>query len=376
MEKYIMAKIGLYINDLGIGGVTRYANNLYDGLRNYGHNCTIIANQDVKSEDRLISKENKCVEVLNENKKLKTLDSLRKIIKAKDFDIFICNGWFALFITSLAVKLLKKKPKIISVTHVRTSLWGTSKGNGFLRFLKTKLAQFGFNNADKLITVSRGMADELNEGDWSKQQFINIYNPVISEKITKFRVNNEFHNDKIELVGMGWLEPRKGFDTLIETTKDLKDNNINVNTTIIGGKHNSYPEHREYLYQLVKKYDLKNEVNFAGVINNPFPILAEKDIFVFPSRNETLGLALIEGMALGLPVIAADCEHGPAEILKHNKYGFLVEQDNPEEIVDSVIKLMNPDTYKKYTELSLERANDFKINKIAGIYNEIINEIL
>lgn len=369
-----MAKIGIYINDLGVGGVTRFAQNLYNGLEELNHDCYIISNQKSNKKNKLINNEKTII--LNSKNKINTIFKLKKSIKYNEFDVLICNGWFALFITTLAVKLLKNKPKIISVTHVRTSLWGTSKGNYFSRFLKTKLAQFGFNNADKLITVSKGMAKELNEGDWTKNQFINIYNPVISEKITKFRDNNEFHSDKVELVGMGWLEPRKGFDVLIEATKNLKDSNINVNTTIIGGKHNRYPEHEEYLHQLVKEYDLKNEVDFAGVINNPFPVIAEKDIFVFPSRNETLGLALIEGMALGLPVIAADCEHGPAEILDNNKYGFLVEQDNPEQIADSVKKLMNPDTYKKYSELSLERANDFEINKIAGIYNEIINEIL
>ena len=60
---------------------------------------------------------------------------------------------------------------------------------------------------------------------------------------------------------------------------------------------------------------MEKRVFFAGLKKNPFPYLRESDIYLLTSLSEGLPNALVEALALSLPVVSANCLSGPAEIL-------------------------------------------------------------
>nr|AOP03542.1 Glycosyltransferase [Streptococcus suis] len=103
---------------------------------------------------------------------------------------------------------------------------------------------------------------------------------------------------------------------------------------LIGGQG----ELEEKIHRMVDASPIKDSVIFIGKTTNPFKYEKYADIFVLPSITEGIPNVLLEAMAVGLPVISADCPSGPREILienpdmnvttegiEHAEYGLLVE---------------------------------------------------
>ena len=79
---------------------------------------------------------------------------------------------------------------------------------------------------------------------------------------------------------------------------------------------------KDGLVRLVSDLGLSGRVFLCGHRENPFPLIAGADAFVFPSLYEGFGNVLTEAMALGVPVIACDCPGGPREILSPDSDPF------------------------------------------------------
>jgi glycosyltransferase involved in cell wall biosynthesis len=131
------------------------------------------------------------------------------------------------------------------------------------------------------------------------------------------------------------LVPQKGFDILIRAHHLLLQRNIEHRLLIIG----EGPE-RSSLESLAAALGVADTVDMPGFQSNPFPSLQQADIFAFPSRFEGLGLALVEAMALGKPVVSCDCPSGPAEILQQGESGILVPTENPAAMADALEQLL------------------------------------
>ena len=74
---------------------------------------------------------------------------------------------------------------------------------------------------------------------------------------------------------------------------------------------------------------LEHAVDFLGFRSNVLPYIRQADAFVLSSRCEGFGNVIVEALGCGTPVIATNCDYGPAEILNHGRYGVLVEPRNP-----------------------------------------------
>ncbi|MDX1968376.1 MAG: glycosyltransferase [Planctomycetaceae bacterium] len=81
---------------------------------------------------------------------------------------------------------------------------------------------------------------------------------------------------------------------------------------------------------------LAANVQFAGVVTNPFPDYRAADLFCLPSRTEGLPNVLIEALACGTPVLSTDCPSGPREILQEGAYGRLVPVGDPRALADAI----------------------------------------
>lgn len=91
---------------------------------------------------------------------------------------------------------------------------------------------------------------------------------------------------------------------------------------------------KDSLIQLVNSLDLQDRVVFKGSVSNIYECIVDDSIFVLPSLFEGMPNALMEAMALGIPSISVDCPPGgPAELIKNGVNGFLIENNNQEELI-------------------------------------------
>jgi glycosyltransferase involved in cell wall biosynthesis len=360
--------IGIYIADTHPSGITSFAQNLSSCLNDSKHNCKIISDENSNNNNNVIS--------LGENNKftskniIRRINLLKKIIINNDIDIIISNGWFHDMISILASKFINKNIKVIGVIHTRPNLWNIS--DNLYGIIKKNLIKLIYKLEDETVVVSKELNEFLKKKKYIKKA-VTIYNPVINNKILKFQKIRKEVNPPIELFCLGWIRDVKGIDVAINSLAEI-NKKIPANLTLIGDYKNE--DYFSLIKSQIKELNLENNVKFLGSINNPFPEMNKMDILLLPSRSEVLPTSLIEAMGLGIPVIAADCDFGPREILDNGKYGFLVPVDNYEKIFENVIRLFNnPNLYNYFSEIGIQRSKKFNYNECESEYNELIEDL-
>jgi glycosyltransferase involved in cell wall biosynthesis len=103
---------------------------------------------------------------------------------------------------------------------------------------------------------------------------------------------------------------------------------------------------RKQLEMATRQLMMDQAVVFTGIRQDVFSLLQTSDIFVLPSQDrEGLGVALIEAMAVGLPVIGTNLG-GIPEVIEDGENGFLVSPRNPEQLAEALKKLVNDQTLR------------------------------
>lgn len=93
------------------------------------------------------------------------------------------------------------------------------------------------------------------------------------------------------------------------------------------------------LQKLIKEYSLEGRVKFKGTTNDIIKEYINSDIFAFPSKHEGFGIAMVEAMSVGLPVIAYKSCNGPANIINDGIDGVLCD-DGIEVFTENLKALM------------------------------------
>ena len=189
--------------------------------------------------------------------------------------------------------------------------------------LMPALARHLFPGAEKIITVSRGVADDLTRccGIASEQMQV-IYNPVVTPELFHLMRDPAPHpwftaGIPPVVLGVGRLTAQKDFPTLIRAFSEVH-RQMPCRLIIIGEG-----EERGRLETLVRDLGLREAVDLPGFVENPYSWMARASVFVLSSAWEGFGNVLVEALTAGAPVIATDCESGPREILEDGKFGTL-----------------------------------------------------
>ncbi|MBD3723312.1 MAG: N-acetyl-alpha-D-glucosaminyl L-malate synthase BshA [Flavobacteriaceae bacterium] len=124
--------------------------------------------------------------------------------------------------------------------------------------------------------------------------------------------------------------------------------------------------------------DLKihDKVVFFGNSNEIDKILCYSDLFLLPSETESFGLAALEAMACGVPVISSN-SGGLPEVNIDGKTGYLSDVGNIEEMSQNAIQILSDENrLLNFKENALENAKNFDIQKILPLYEQIYQEAL
>lgn len=203
---------------------------------------------------------------------------------------------------------------------------------------------------------------------------LRLYVPVTAEVKQQARLKHGLGNEPV--VGIiARLSDVKGHDILIGAMRIIHAQMPDVKLIIAGeGKMENK------LKNMVKISGLQQKVLFYSVTYRPAAILPLFDIFVLPSREEGLGLSIMEAQAAGVAVIASRVGGIPS-LIEDGRTGFLVDSEDPAALAEKIISaLRDKDHLAKVAKAGREfiRANgsaDKMVEKTLTLYKTVISRV-
>ena len=223
-----------------------------------------------------------------------------------------------------------------------------------------------YEQADAVIAVSPALANGIKD----KFNIKPLYVPnIVDTNIFTYAIRPS--SSTFDFVSTGNLIYGKRMDLTIEAFyiafRDFSD----VTLTIFGED-----DERAKIECIIKKYRLENRVKLMGMCSRG--VIKEKlnnsDCFVLASRSETFGVAYIEALASGVPVIATKC--GGPEVFVHEENGCMIPVDDLDELV-SAMKYMYKssiafDREKISAEIKLKFSPECVSKKLLEVYKDVI----
>lgn len=188
------------------------------------------------------------------------------------------------------------------------------------RYIINPLTKLLYNRADKIITVSEDVKQDMIshfgiKTDRIKAIYTSVTTDQIEEKINKLvneqnEENEQIFSKKYTVITAGRLEKQKGQWHLIRAFHKVVKKIPEAKLVIFGEG-----SLKEYLERLISDYNLENNVFLYGFSNEYEKYVAESALFVFPSLYEGFGTALQEAMVCGIACMATDYISGAREML-------------------------------------------------------------
>ncbi|MDW5429169.1 glycosyltransferase, partial [Acinetobacter baumannii] len=101
----------------------------------------------------------------------------------------------------------------------------------------------------------------------------------------------------------------------------------------------------------------------------------QSSFFVMSSKYEGLPMVLIEAQSFGLPIVSYNCPYGPSDVIRDSKNGFLVEDQNVDELAAAVLKVaLSPQLLEQFSQSSLLNAKKYQPEQILKIWIEKVLE--
>ena len=304
---------------------------------------------------------------------VKAYRMLRKIIEKEQFDLIYCHTPVGAMLARLAgIPARKKGTKIIYMAHGFHFYSGAPLLNWMLYYPAEKfLSRF----TDGLITI--------NQEDYRRAQKFHagktILIPGVGIDLDKFQkkepTRQEIRNklgipeSKIILMSVGELTKRKNHMVMIEALARLKEYDI---LYVICGDGPLKAQLRAKAEEL----GVRDRLKLLGFRKDIAELHKAADIFVFPSLQEGLPVALMEAMASGLPIVASKIR-GNEDLISNNQGGYLVSPTDSEQVAKAIEKMIqNPKKRKKMEERNLEIITKYGQETVLQKMDEFFDEIV
>jgi glycosyltransferase involved in cell wall biosynthesis len=340
-----------------------------------GHQVDMVAHKDEELNPELTNMGCRFFEVPFQRSPLSKKNfyaykELKTIIEAEGYDIVHTHTPTA----SAIVRVICKKNKNISVFYTAHGFHfytGAPIKNWMLYYpIEKWLAKY----TDVLITINqedfKRAKEKFNAGNVEYIRGVGIdldkYKEFDIDK-RDIKIKNNIPEDAYVLLSVGELNDNKNHKVIIEALKNICDKNIHYVICGTGIK-------RENLLELASNHGLEVNVHLLGHRNDIPEMCKMADVFLFPSKREGLGLAALEAMASGLPIITSNV-HGIVDYSIDGVTGYTCK---PTSVVDfeMAIKkcLANKENTKCMGKNNRVAVKEFEvtgvIQELKGIYDK------
>lgn len=295
---------------------------------------------------------------------------IRKCIIEGGYDIVHAHLFPTIYWTSLAAKLISgNRPKFLITEH---STHNRRRDKNMLRYLEKSI----YSSYDKIISISKQTQDNLVS--WLRPKQSKLWKFQVIENgidIDKFRkaipymkseIYHQFTEETKLLCMVGSFTEAKDQPTLIKALEKLPED---VHLILVGrGPLKGYNKN------LAVNIGVDDRVHFLGFRDDVERILKTADIIVHSSNWEGFGLAAVEGMAAGRPVISNNIP-GVSDIIRDA--GILFKKHNSKDIAIKVKELLdNEEKYSIVSKKCSKRAGKYDINKTVTRYLELYMKLV
>jgi len=324
---------------LNAGGITSYLLTLSKGLIEQGHDVH-IASSGGDNEDEFIAMGAMFLK-LNIRTKSELSPKLYRAL-----------GLFRKYIKENSIHIIHSQTRI---TQVMGQLLMKSTGcpylstcHGYFRVRLSRRIAPCWGQA--VIAISEAVRGHLKKDFKVLEENIflipngidlNKFSMIADDKKRSIRAELHLSDDKPVLGIIARLSDIKGQDILISAMKQVVREVPSVKLLIVGeGRMESS------LKGMVLSLELNDHVFFHPVVNQTVKYLSALDIFVMPSRQEGLGLSVMEAQACGLPVVASNVGGLPS-LIKNGTTGILVEPQSSDALAKALVELLkSPQRWK------------------------------
>ena len=377
-------KVVFVVPSLRGGGGERVAATLLESLQRSSSNIKLILVLfDVESTGNLgpdidvrYLNVRKSLDIIYTIKKFfKVIFYLSRIIKNESPCTILGFMDYSNVVSIIGNWLSGKKNKVIISVHNIPIVQMRECAPNFWEKIMGLLIKVFYNKADSIIAVSKHVGDDLVKNSRINEKLIHIINnPIDIDRINYLSnedVAEEFFNEDAPIIlAVGRLSKEKGFEYLLKAFSLLKERS-NARLVILGeGKEEAN------LKKLRKELGIDKQVLFLGFKDNPYKYMKRSTIFVFPSLYESFGIAMVEAMACGIPVIATQSYAGIEDIIEHEKTGLLIAVADEKALSESMFRLLNDEELRR--SLSIEakkKVENFSIEKITKKYKKVLLDI-
>jgi glycosyltransferase involved in cell wall biosynthesis len=231
--------------------------------------------------------------------------------------------------------------------------------------------------SSKIIFVDRNTKEQLL-GNAPMDRVGIVYNGVDTERFRPFESNffSEMFNidrDKLLIGYIGQITARKGIEYLVKALPLIRKKTSNFKLLIIGGRKAEDEAYFFMIKEMIKGLSLEKDVYFTGVVEDVSSAINNLDIIVLPSLEERCSRVLIESLACGKPAVATRVG-GTPEIIEDGLNGFLVNPEDPEDIAEAALKLLEDRGLRlmmgKEGRMKAEKVFDLRknLNKMRDVY--------
>lgn len=362
-QRQVFMKILQVITSLRVGGAEKLIVDMVPLYREDGYEADVLLfdGSDTPFKREL---EEKGVRIFELDKNVNIYNPLfisKLIPYLKRYDVIHTHNTACQYFTVCAKMLTGSKVKLVTTEHSTTN---RRRSIGWLR----PVDRFIYGNYDSIISISDSTTDFLGAYLGRKEKIRTIYNGIPlsaflhAESLSREKLGTE---GKFLITLVAGFREQKDQDTVIRAMAMLPET---CSLCLVGdGVRRSVCE------QLVKELHLEQRVVFLGVRGDVPCLLKTSDVVVMSSHCEGFGLAAVEGMAAGKPVIASDVP-GLAQVV--SGAGILFPVGDARRLACEIARLMHHrDYYRQIAGQCLQRAFDYDIRKTADAYEKVYESV-